>query len=58
MTTTSKPYIGWRNGRYFYCLSHAPTQVFGHTYFTEDEEGMWAGRKCDWCKAKIKETAQ
>jgi len=55
---TEKPIIGWRDGQYFYCLSHPTTQVTSHKLFTEDEQGFWSGRKCDWCKKKIKETAQ
>ena len=53
-----KPIIGWRDTRYFYCMSHSTSQVNVFKYFTEDEEGYWSGRKCDWCRKQIKKERQ
>ncbi len=44
----------WRNGRYYYCLSHSTKQVMEYEIIYKGNPALWGGRKCDWCKAGLK----
>lgn len=44
----------WRNGRYYYCLSHSTEQVFASHIVFKGDPALGNGRKCDWCKKELK----
>jgi hypothetical protein len=43
----------WREGRYYYCLTHDTHQVTDYQTIYEGDPNLWEGRKCDWCKAVL-----
>jgi hypothetical protein len=54
----ARPNIGWRDGNYFYCLSHSSVNVPSAQFFNEGEDGYWSGRRCDWCGLLIKKATR
>ena len=50
---TRKP-KAWRNGRYLYCMTHSQTQCYDVELVYGDNPALEGGRKCDWCKEKLK----
>jgi len=47
-------HVAWREGRYIYCISHSTNQVTDYEYLTPDSPYLWEGRKCDWCRKKLR----
>lgn len=46
--------VGWRNGRYIYCLSHSMAQVIQWEYIYKGDPALDYGRrKCDWCREVV-----
>lgn len=53
MTTTEAKIIGWKNGRYLYCLDHGRDQVIISEDLRDDDPQYYEGRQCDWCSKQI-----
>lgn len=46
--------VGWRNGKYIYCLTHDMAQVIQWEYVYKGDPVLDYGkRKCDWCRKVV-----
>lgn len=45
--------VGWRNGRYIYCLGCDMAQVIQWEYIYKGDPALYSERKCDWCGKKV-----